>query len=99
MGHPSRAYEATRECVPEGLVREDQRMHRNRLVRWCGVLAIAGAIVQPQARCESPVEPSSAPSRAILWRDPGDIRLRNLYYGPGGRKDQPEELLTFLKED
>jgi len=74
-------------------------MHRNRLVRWCWVLAIAGAIVQPQAQCESPVEPSSAPSRAILWRDPGDIRLRNLYYGPGGKKDQPEEPLTFLKED
>lgn len=74
-------------------------MHRNRLIYWCWALAIAGAIVSPRARCESPVEPSSAQPRAILWRDPGDIKSRNLYYGPGGKKDQPEEPFTFVKED
>lgn len=26
---------------------------------------------------------------AVLWRDPGDIATRNLFYGPGGQKDQP----------
>ncbi len=26
---------------------------------------------------------------AVLWRDPTDIAARNLYYGPGGEKNQP----------
>jgi hypothetical protein len=36
---------------------------------------------------------------AILWTNPVDIKSRNLYYGPGGKEDQPKEPLTFLKED
>lgn len=36
---------------------------------------------------------------AILWKNPGDIRSRNLYYGPGGKENQPQEPLTFVKED
>jgi hypothetical protein len=36
---------------------------------------------------------------AILWKNPADIKSRNLYYGPGGKDDQPKEPLTFLKED
>jgi hypothetical protein len=40
-----------------------------------------------------------ATTNAILWKDPGDIASRNLYYGPGGEEDQPQEPFTFLKED
>jgi len=36
---------------------------------------------------------------AILWKNPADIKSRNLYYGPGGREDQPREPFDFLKED
>jgi hypothetical protein len=36
---------------------------------------------------------------AVLWRNPGDIASRNLYYGPGGEKDQPHGPFTFVKED
>ncbi len=36
---------------------------------------------------------------AVLWRDPGDIASRNLFYGPGGAKDQPQGPYTFVKED
>ena len=36
---------------------------------------------------------------AVLWRDPGDIATRNLFYGPGGAKDQPQGPYTFIKED
>ena len=35
----------------------------------------------------------------ILWTDPGDIKSRNLFYGPGGQEDQPKLPVTFLKED
>ena len=34
-----------------------------------------------------------------LWRDPADIKSRNLFYGPGGEKDQPHGPYTFDEED
>jgi hypothetical protein len=34
-----------------------------------------------------------------LWRDPGDISSRNLYYGPGGKAHEPQGTFTFVKED
>jgi hypothetical protein len=38
-------------------------------------------------------------SGALIWQDPGDVGARNLYYGPGGEKDQPHGPFTFEKED
>lgn len=44
--------------------------------------------------------PATQPShQAVIWEDPGDIRSRNLFYGPGGKKDEPHGPLTFVKED
>ena len=40
-----------------------------------------------------------ARSNNILWTNPGDIKERNLFYGPGGEEGQPQEPFTFLKED
>jgi len=36
---------------------------------------------------------------AVLWRNPADIASRNLFYGPGGEKNQPHGPYTFVKED
>lgn len=35
----------------------------------------------------------------VLWRDPGDISSRNLFYGSGGEKNQPRLPARFIKED
>ena len=35
----------------------------------------------------------------ILWRDPGNITSRNLFYGPGGKAHEPRGMFTFVKED
>jgi len=35
----------------------------------------------------------------VLWRNPTDIHSRNLFYGPGGKKDEPHGRVTFVKED
>src|SRR5439155_8964578 len=35
----------------------------------------------------------------VLWSDPGNIKSRDLYYGPGGRKDEPQLPTRFLEED
>ena len=34
-----------------------------------------------------------------LWRDPGDVRSRNLYYGSGGKQHEPRGTFTFVEED
>src|ERR1035441_6365229 len=35
----------------------------------------------------------------VLWRSPGDIRSRNLFFGPGGEAHAPRANFTFVKED
>ena len=37
-------------------------------------------------------------SAAVLWRDPGNIRTRDLYYGPGSKESAPVPPFHFVKE-
>ena len=63
-------------------------------------LAIALAFLPLRAMGEMRAAVAAvAHPNAILWKNPADIASRNLYYGPGGKEDQPKEPLTFLKED
>jgi hypothetical protein len=64
------------------------------------VLAMALAFPSWQAAAAShPSVASLAKPTAILWKNPVDIRTRNLFYGPGGKDGQPKEPLTFTEED
>jgi hypothetical protein len=36
---------------------------------------------------------------ALLWRQPADLTSQNLFYGPGGKQDEPHGKFTFEKED
>jgi hypothetical protein len=36
---------------------------------------------------------------AVLWKNPTDIKSRNLFYGAGGKEDRPPAKFTFEKED
>ena len=36
---------------------------------------------------------------ATLWRQPSDIKTRNLLFGPGGQAGQPRAPFTFVEED
>lgn len=38
-------------------------------------------------------------SAAALWREPDSISSRNLYYGPGGKQNEPHGKFTFKDED
>src|SRR5512143_1737080 len=49
------------------------------------------------ANCES-ARAFATEGTAILWSDPGDIRSRGLYYGIGGKENEPQPPLTFLEE-
>jgi hypothetical protein len=64
------------------------------------ILAIALASPQIRASDESNAAVSAvARVHGVLWQDPAEIRSRDLFYGPGGKDRQPQEPLTFLKED
>ena len=47
----------------------------------------------------SPKADAKGEGPAVLWRNPVDIASRNLYYGPGGKENQPSGTFTFEKED
>jgi hypothetical protein len=36
---------------------------------------------------------------SALWREPTDIRTRDLFYGPGGKANEPQGDFKFIKED
>jgi hypothetical protein len=42
---------------------------------------------------------AEATGPAILWRNPTDLPSRDLFYGPGGKRDEPSGTFTFVKED
>lgn len=42
---------------------------------------------------------AEATGPAILWRNPTDLASRDLFYGPGGKRDEPSGTFTFVKED
>jgi hypothetical protein len=52
----------------------------------------------------APAQPNSASTQQekatnVLWQDPGDIRAKDLFNGPGGVKERPQLPLKFVKED
>jgi hypothetical protein len=38
-------------------------------------------------------------AKPVLWRDPGEIRSLNLFWGPGGEKHRPQLPVEFERED
>jgi hypothetical protein len=51
-----------------------------------------------QGKQKTAVETAKA-AEPVFWVDPGDIRSKNLFYGPGGKEGQPKLPLKYLKED
>jgi hypothetical protein len=45
------------------------------------------------------VPASQASPRAVIWRDPGNISEKNLYYGVGDKDDLSSAPFTYMKED
>ena len=51
---------------------------------------------QSQWKAKTEIHGTGTP---VLWREPGNIRSRNLFYGSGGKEHQPHAPYTFVKED
>jgi hypothetical protein len=60
-----------------------------------GFLAFSGSAAGQQKQKKE--APGTHPP--VLWRDPGDISSRNLFYGPGGEAHVPTGKFTFKAED
>jgi len=63
---------------------------------WLLLLALAAVPAMGQ---EKSVPAGQGKHPAVIWKDPGDIRAKDLFNGPGGDKHRPDLPVTFLKED
>lgn len=61
-----------------------------------GVLPAAGKAKTHRSKTKESVNFSGP---LVLWREPADIHSRDLYYGPGGKADQPRAPFLYLKND
>jgi hypothetical protein len=57
------------------------------------------AVFSPAKTNKNTTKIDTTKGTAVLWRNPGDIASRNLFYGPGGKAHAPEGTFTFEKED
>jgi hypothetical protein len=65
---------------------------------WCRWFVLAIAVAgSTTVLTGTPV--IDEPAVSALWREPADIKNRDLFYGPGGKAHQPHGTLTFLHED
>lgn len=95
-------------CSPPGAVRQKRSRFVNRIIATMtmGLLLIAiGAAAQGQAAGKPKNEKNKSavkktkPSRHLLWRNPGAVGSRNLFYGPGSAALAPAPPFTFIEED
>jgi hypothetical protein len=72
------------------------RISNRRKSLYVAVLLVCS--LTPFARSQQFAQ-TNARANAVLWRDPGDIKSLNLYWGPGGEKHQPKPPVKFVEED
>ena len=67
------------------------------------VALLAGTLVATGCATGSgslrPAAPGDAAAPAVLWRDPGPIRSRDLFWGAGSAANAPRGPFSFLEED
>ncbi len=60
---------------------------------------ISGGSVKKKDKAAISQEEITSNILTVLWREPGDITSRNLYYGRGGEEHKPHGPFTFVSED
>jgi hypothetical protein len=63
------------------------------------LLSLAPAPATRADESEKELKRKYAAARPVLWRDPGNVRARNLFYGPGSPERAPVPPFTFIEED
>src|ERR1044071_240611 len=62
------------------------------------ILAMVAFTTSAQGQRTTP-SPARSQRAAAIWTDPGDIKNKDLFNGPGGEKHRPQLPVKFLKED
>jgi hypothetical protein len=67
----------------------------------CGVISVHLLASLLIAQTTKPASKPAGNPPPVIWRDPGDIAARNLYYGPGGKEHAPlpRAKYFFVKDD
>jgi hypothetical protein len=67
--------------------------------RFAPILVLLLGVAAVPATGQKPSEDTAAGHRHVIWTDPGDIKSKDLFNGPGGEKHRPKLPVKFLKED
>jgi hypothetical protein len=62
------------------------------------LIIVASLEVFSTVKAEKKEKDKEAKGKPVLWRDPGDLRKRDLYYGPGSEALAPKPPFRFVKE-
>lgn len=77
-----------------------QSLGKNRILAlFAAVLMVAASLeVFSTVKSEKKKKDEQAKAQPVLWRDPGNMRKRDLYYGPGAKERAPVPPFRFVKE-
>jgi len=75
-----------------------QSMSRNRWLIVLASLVVIGLSLETFSTAKYRKKKQPADKNAVLWRDPGNVRNRDLYYGPGSKDRAPVPPFHFIKE-
>jgi hypothetical protein len=74
--------------------------HTRKLLWITAALIIAASTASAQTKFKvSKQKPKVGSAPAVIWREPTDIKTRDLYWGPGGKEHAPRGTLRFIEED
>lgn len=66
---------------------------------YLGIILLVSDLPILGKKGKNSLENGSGQARVSLWSSPVNIGHRNLFFGPGGRQDQPLGSFRFVKED
>lgn len=73
-------------------------INRNRWLIVVASLFIVGLSLETFSTAKFKKKKQHGNKSAVLWHDPGNIRNRDLYYGPGSKERAPAPPFHFIKE-
>lgn len=78
-----------------------QSLRKNRVLAFVAavLMVVASLEVYSDAKSQKKKKDDKEKAQPVLWRDPGNIRKRDLYYGPGSKALEPVPPFKFVKEE
>jgi hypothetical protein len=76
---------------------KDAAVMHKRILAVMMIAGLCGAHAPSYGAERTPVR--SSPGPRVIWKNPGDVASRDLYYGSGGRERRPRGGFTFVSED